>query len=165
MVNSSSNVLMITEEDMEQLLCQWGDVPAWIKAHMSSKYPAHCYEGEFVIDDKYLVFHGSNIKEGKDCELELSLSSIIDVFVGFSKQLKASIDSAFGIRGPVPFAVRYQDNGESRTVYFNAAFNEDLAHRYSINRKWYEALDKIVTKYRGLKLANWIKQHHSLVAA
>ena len=57
MVNNKSNVLMITEEDIEQLLIEWANVPVWIKAHVSAKYPAHRYEGG-LMKEKWVGFGG-----------------------------------------------------------------------------------------------------------
>ena len=163
MVKKSSSVLMITEEDIEQLLGEWAIVPAWIKAHVSARCPAYRYEGELMIDDESLVFRGRDIKVGKDYELQLPLNGITEVHVGFSERLKASIDPAFGIGGPVPFVVRYQDNGNSQTIYFNASFSNYLAHRDRNNLKWHATLDKIVTKNRQLKPAR--RRNRSPVAA
>lgn len=148
MINKNSSVLMITEEDIEQLLTEWGNVPQWVKAHVSTKCPAHRYEGELMLNDESLIFHGRDIGEGKDCELELPLNCIAEVYIGFSKHLKASIDPAFGMGGPEPFAIRYKNNGESQTVYFNTSSDRYPPHRRINNLRWYETLDTIVTKYR-----------------
>ncbi len=163
MVTRRSNVVMITEEDVEQLLYQWAIVPEWIKAHVSARCPAHRYEGELMIGDEKLVFSGRDIKAGEDFKLEIPFDGITDVYLGFSQDLKTSTDPAFGIGGPVPFAVCYQDNGRSQTIYFNTSFNNYLAHGETTNRKWYETLDEIVTKYRRFKLVSQRKR--SLVAA
>ena len=163
MVTRRSNVVMITEEDVEQLIYQWAIVPEWIKAHVLARCPAHRYEGELVIGDEKLVFSGRDIKAGEDFKLEIPFDGITDVYLGFSQDLKTSTDPAFGIGGPVPFAVCYQDNGRSQTIYFNTSFNNYLAHGETTNRKWYEILDEIVTKYRRFKLVSQRKR--SLVAA
>jgi len=163
MVNKRSNVVMITEEDVEQLLYQWAIVPEWIKAHVSARCPAHRYEGELLIGDEQLVFSGRDIKAGKDFKLEIPFDGITNVYLGFSEGLKASTNPAFGIGGPVPFAVCYQDNGKSQTIYFNTSFNNYLAHGDTTNCRWYETLDEIVTKYRRLKLVS--RRNRSLVAA
>lgn len=163
MVTRRSNVVMITEEDVEQLLYQWAIVPEWIKAHVLARCPAHRYEGELVIGDEKLVFSGRDIKAGEDFKLEIPFDGITDVYLGFSQDLKTSTDPAFGIGGPVPFAVCYQDNGRSQTIYFNTSFNNYLAHGETTNRKWYETLDEIVTKHRRFKLVSQRKR--SLVAA
>lgn len=157
------SVLMITEEDIEQLLTEWANVPVWIKAHVSARCPAHRYEGELLIDDERLVFDGRDIKEAKDIELEIPLDTVTDVYVGFSQHLQASIDPAFGIGGAVPFAIRYKGNGKSQTIYFNTSSNNYVAHRNISNRRWYETLDEIVTTYRQSKLA--IQRNRSLVTA
>ena len=148
MITKRSNVMMIPEEDVKQLLCEWAIVPEWIKTHVSARCPAHRYEGELVLDNEKLVFSGRDIKVGKDFELEIPFDDITDVSLGFSENLKSSTDPAFGIGGPVPFVVRYQDNGNNRTVYFNTSFNNYLAHGDRTNRKWYETLDETVTKLR-----------------
>lgn len=153
MVNNKSTVLMITEEDIEQLLTQWNSVPAWVKAHLSARCPAHRYEGELLLDDENLVFGGRDIKEGKYFELEIPLENITDIHVGFSEHLKASIDPAFGIGGPLPFVVGYQDNGQSQTAYFTTTGDNYPAHRNINNLRWYETLSETVTEHRRLKLA------------
>ncbi len=163
MVNKRSNVMMIPEEDIEQLLYEWAIVPEWIKAHVSARHPAHRYEGELKIEDEKLVFSGRDIKAGKDFELEIPLDGITDVHLGFNEHLKASIDPAFGIGGPVPFVVRYQDNGKNQTVYFTTSFSNYLTHGEATNRKWYETLDEIIARYRRLKLIS--QRNRSPVAA
>jgi len=158
MVTNRSNVLMIPEEDIEQLLYEWANVPGWIKAHVSAKCPAHRYEGELILDDGSLVFSGRDIREGKDFELEIPLDGITDVRVGFSEDLQASVDPAFGIGGPVPFAVRYQNNGRSQTLYFNTTSYNYPPHRNINNLRWYETLCEIVAKHRPLKLISQINR-------
>ena len=163
MVNNRTNVVMITEEDIGQLLAQWQDVPAWVKAHVASRCPAHRYEGELLLEGESLVFSGRDIKEGRYFELEIPLDGISEVYVGFSEDLKASIDPAFGIGGPVPFVVRYQGNGESQTLYFNTSSDNYPAHSSINNLRWYEILDEIVTKNRRLELVS--RRNRPLVTA
>ena len=150
----TSPALMITEEDIRQLLLDWRSVPAWIKAQVSAKQPAYRYHGELMIDGETLVFTGRDIKEGKDFILEIPLTSITDVGRRFSDQLKASIDPAFGIGGPVPFAVRYQHDGKTDTLYFNTSFKSCFAHTEGNNRHWYEILYGITVKYQTAKLVS-----------
>jgi hypothetical protein len=146
MITKTSNVLMITEVDIRQLVHEWIIIPEWIKAHVSAKCPAHRYEGELVLDEEKLTFRGRDIKVGRDFVLEIPLNDILNVSLSFSEYLKSSANPAFGIGGPVPFAVQYRDNGSSQTVYFNTSFNNYLAHGDKTNRKWYEVLDKTVLK-------------------
>ena len=152
MDKNRTNAVMITEEDIKQLLTEWNNVPAWVKAHVSARCPAHRYEGELLIDDENLIFTGRDIKEGKYFELEIPLDGVTDVDVGFSEGPKASIDPAFGICGPAPFVVRYQDNGKSQTLYFNTCSDHYLPHTNIYNLRWYETLDEIATKNRRLRL-------------
>ena len=63
-----SPAMMIAEEDVEELIYQWRHVLKWIKAHVITKYPAHRYEGDLMIDDECLIFHGHDIKENEDYE-------------------------------------------------------------------------------------------------
>jgi len=148
----NSPALMITEEDITQLLLDWRSVPVWIKDHVSTRQPIHRYEGELLIEGKTLVFIGHDIKEDKDFYLEIPLSSITDIGLRFSEQLKVSIDRAFGIGGPVPFVVQYQHDGRSETLYFNTSFKSCFAHTEGNNRHWYETLYEILTRYRHQKL-------------
>ena len=159
MVNNRSNVLMITEEDIEQLLSEWANVPAWVKAHVIAKCPAHRYEGELLIDGENLLFDGRDIKEGRVFGLKIPLDNITDVNVGFSEDLKASSDPAFGIGGPVPFVVRYQNNGKSQTAYFNTSDDNYPPHINVNNIKWYEMLDEIVAKSERLELDSRRNRH------
>jgi len=150
-VNNRSNVLMIAEEDIEPLLDEWNNVPAWVKIHMTVKCPAHRYEGKLTMDGESLVFGGRDMKEGKYFELEIPLDFITNVSVGFSEDLEESINPAFGIGGPIPFAIRYQENGGSQTVYFSTCADNYPPHQHINNIRWYEELDEIVANHRQLK--------------
>jgi hypothetical protein len=150
----SSPALMITEEDVRQLLRDWHSVPNWIKAQVSARQPAYRYEGELTIEDETLVFAGRDIREGKDFVLEIPLASITDVGLRFSEQLKSSIDPTFGIGGAEPFAVDYQHNGRNETIYFNTSFKASFAHTEGNNRHWYEIIYGIVAGHMGAELAS-----------
>jgi hypothetical protein len=147
MVENRTNVVMITEEDIGQLLNEWDNVPSWVKTHLTTKCPAHRYEGELKLDDENLVFGGRDMKEGKSFELEIPFERITDVCFGFSDDLQTNNDPAFGICGPAPFAVRYQDNGNNKTVYFNTCSDNYPPHMYINNIRWYEELVEIVAKH------------------
>jgi hypothetical protein len=148
MITKKSNVFMIFEEEIQKLVYEWIIIPDWIKAHVAPRCPAHRYEGELVLDNEKLYFSGYDIKVGRDFILEIQLNDIIDVSHSFSKNLKSNTDPAFGIGGPTPFVVRYQNNGNNRTVYFNTSFNNYLAEGERTNRIWYKTLDETVTKLR-----------------
>lgn len=152
MISKISPALMIKEDDIEQLLSEWFNVPQWVKAHISTRYPPHRYEGDLATEGDYLVFQGRDIKKGKDYEELIPLDSIVDVFFDFDKHLKGSIDPSFGIGGPVPFVVRYQSKDREQTAYFNTYLSHCPIQIINGNRKWYEMLDEIVTRYRQLKL-------------
>ena len=115
-ISKTSPALMITEEDIRQLLIDWRSVPAWIKAQVSARQPAYRYQGELMIQGEILVFAGRDIKEGKEFILEIPLASITDVGLRFSEQLKASIHPTFGIGGSIPFAVQYQHRCEHKRL-------------------------------------------------
>jgi len=138
---------MITEEDIGQLLNEWDNVPSWLKTNLTAKCPAHRYEGELKLNEENLVFGGRDMKEGKSFELEIPFDRIIDVCVGFSKDLKTNADPALGIDGPAPFAVRYRDNGNNKTVYFNTRSDNYPPHMYINNIRWYEELMEIVARH------------------
>ena len=140
-----SPAMMIAEEDVEELICQWGHVLKWIKAHVITRYPAHRYEGDLMIDDECLIFHGYDIKENEEYELRIPFDCINDVYIGFSEHLKASSDFSFGIGGPVPCAVRYQSNGREQTAYFNTYLGHYPIHIINANRRWYEMLKEITS--------------------
>ena len=151
MVENRTNVVMITEEDIEQLLTEWNDVPQWVKAHVKSRCPAHRYEGKLLLNDATLVFDGWDVKEKKQFEIEIPFDGIIDVYVGFSHDLQADIDPTFGIGGSVPFAVCYSVNGNNQTVYFNTCSDNYPPHRHINNIRWYQELDEIVTRRKAVK--------------
>lgn len=163
MVNNRTSAVMITEEDIEQLLAEWNNVPAWIKMHVSTRCPAHRYEGQLLVDDENLVFRGRDMKEGKYFELEIPLDTITDVNVGFSKEVQASIDPAFGTGGPVPFVVRYQDNDIRQTIYFNTCADNYPPHISVNNLKWYEMLDEMIAKAKPVKFVS--RDNRTLVTA
>jgi len=56
MISRSSPALMIKKDDIEQLLLAWSNVPQWVKAHISTRYPPHRYEGDLTIEGECLVF-------------------------------------------------------------------------------------------------------------
>jgi hypothetical protein len=139
---------MIAEGDIKQLLADWESVPGWIKAQVSARQPAYRYDGELTIEGERLVFVGYDIKEGRDFILEIPLASITNVGLRFSDQLQESIDPAFGIGGPVPFAVQYQHNGRSETLYINTSLDNCFTHVEGNNRHWYETLYGILARYK-----------------
>jgi hypothetical protein len=109
---------MITEEDIKQLLDEWNEVPAWIKAHVSAKYPPHRYVGELSLENESLIYRGRDIKEDKNYQLGIPLDNITKTEVGFSKQLEADNELVLGIGDTVSFVVRYHYQGNEYAVYF-----------------------------------------------
>ena len=55
--------------------------------------------------------------------------------MGFDEEVEARIAFDFGTRGVEPFAVRYQDNGETQTIYFNTCPDNYQSHMNFNNRK------------------------------
>ena len=153
MINKTSWVLMITEEDIDQLLGEWERVPVWLKLHLKPRCPAHRYEGELTIDDEKVVFHGRDIKEGTDYGIEVPFARVTSVGFGFSDRLKKTFDPAFGIGGPTPFTIGYRDAaGDNHTVYFNTSFPNYVAYGDQVNFDCYETLDNSVNEYRSWKI-------------
>ena len=148
--SNPSPAMMIGEEDIQELVREWGNVPEWVKSHLRAKYPAHRYEGEVTTDSDSLVFYGRDIKEGKDCELKIPFDSIEEVYLGFSNCLRSSIDLAFGMGGPAPLAVRYRDGDEEKTVYFNTGGDRYVPHVAVNNRLWCERLNDIIKRWRKM---------------
>ncbi len=144
-MNKTSNVTMIFEDEVQKLVYEWIIIPDWIKAHVSPKCPAHRYEGELTLSVEKLSFIGWDIKVGRDFALEIPLNNIVDVSFGFSKNLMQNTDPTFGLGGPIPFVVRYQDSGGEKKVYFNTSFNNYLTNGERTNRSWYEILDETIT--------------------
>ncbi len=135
----------------------------WVRAHISTRYPPHRYEGDLAIEGEYLVFRGRDIKESRNFEEVIPLDSIIDVFLDCDEHLKGSIDPSFGIGGPVPFVVRYQSEGREQIAYFNTYLSHYPIHIANGNRRWYETLEGITghTSRQGLK----VKRDRVLVTA
>lgn len=146
MIGKTSPALMIKKDDIEQLLLEWSGIPQWVKAHISTKYPPHRYEGNLAIENDCLTFRGRDIKDGKSFEEVIPLCSIRGIFFGFDKQLEGSIDPSFGIGGPVPFVVRYQTNGREQTAYFNTYVSHYPIHIVNGNRKWYDTLKDMTSR-------------------
>ncbi len=145
MISKISPALMIKKDDIEQLLLEWSSVPQWVRAHVSTRYPTHRYEGDLAIEVECLVFRGRDVKEGKDLQEIIPLDSIIEVFLDCDEHLKGSIDPSFGIGGPVPFIIRYQSEGGEQVAYFNTYLNHYPIHIINGNRKWYETLKDITS--------------------
>ncbi len=148
MVSNRINAVMIDKEDIEQLLAEWENIPTWIKIHVSVKQPAHRCEGQLLLQDKNLVFCGRDMKEGRDFQLEIPLDAITDINMGFDEEVVARIAFEFGTGGFEPFAVRYQDNGENHTIYFNTCPDNYQPHMNFNNRKWCRMLEEIITGNR-----------------
>lgn len=153
MISMNSPALMLTKNDIEQLLDEWSQVTPWVRSHLSAKHPPHRYEGDLLIEDQCLVFRGRDIKEGRAFEEVIPLDSIIEVAIGFDERLKGSTDFSFGNGGPVPFTVCYQSEAGEQTAYFTTYLNHYPIHIINGNRKWYETLKNITrrTARRELK--------------
>jgi len=152
MVREKTNATIIMEEDIEALLTEWDRVPTWIKIHLSSRRPAHRYEGQLFLDDESLFFEGRDMKEGRRIELELPLDSITAVDLGFSEKLQADIDPVFGTGGPVPFSVEFRENGQTRKAFISTCADNYPAHINMNNIRWYEMLDEILAS----------REHHTM---
>ena len=98
---------------------------------------------------------GWDIKVGRDFILEIPVSNIIDVSLGFSQNLMQNTDPVFGLGGPTPFIVRYQENGSERTAYFNTSFKIYLTSGERTNYCWYEMLDETVADIQ-MSAANYL---------
>ncbi|UCE98175.1 MAG: hypothetical protein JSV74_02255 [Dehalococcoidia bacterium] len=157
MMNKTSNVIMIFEDEIQKLVYEWMVIPDWVKAHVSLKCPAHRYEGELTLYTEKLVFVGWDIKVSRDFALEIPLSNITAVSMDFSKNLMQNTDPAFGLGGPTPFVVRYQDNGSERSVFFNTSFKNYLINGERTNRGWYEMLGEAVA---AVQMSNAKQLHH-----
>jgi len=144
MVREKTNATIIMEEDIEALLAEWDRVPTWIKIHLSSKHPAHRYEGQLVLEDECLFFEGRDMKEGKRFEMELPLDSITGVELGFSERMQMNIDPVFGTGGPAPFSVEFMANGQTRRAVISTCADNYPAHISMNNVRWYEMLDEIL---------------------
>jgi len=144
MVREKTNATIIMEEDIEALLAEWDRVPTWIKIHLSSKHPAHRYEGRLVLDDECLFFEGRDMKEGKHVEMELPLDSVTGVGLGFSERVQVNIDPVFGTGGPAPFSVEFRENGRTGRVFISTCADNYPAHINMNNIRWYEMLDEIL---------------------
>ena len=132
------------EEDIEALLEEWERVPTWIKIHLSSRRPAHRYEGQLFLDEECLFFEGRDMKEGRHIEIELTLDSITGVSLGFSEKMQADIDPVFGTGGPTPFSVEFREKVQTRKAFISTCADNYPAHIIMNNIRWYEMLDEIL---------------------
>ncbi len=154
-----ANAVMIGEEDIEEMLDAWKDVPTWLKMHLAAKRPAHRYEGQLEADGDRLVFRGRDMKEGCSCEIEVPLAAIDRVSLGFGTSMDSGVDPVFGNGGPVPLAIHYHDGGASRSIYFHVLADNYAPHITADNVRWYEMLDEALeqralsTRKRELALA------------
>jgi len=158
MIKKRANAVMITDHDVRDLLTEWGRLPAWMKKHMLPAHPMRRYEGELVIDDTSLVFSGRDMKEGVTCEFHIPLDVIVEVYVGFSRELKQDFDNTLEKNTTAPFAVKFRDSYDEKTIYFNAVTDNYIPHININNVNWCETLDKILAKNEREILANNHKQ-------
>ena len=146
-----TNAVMIAEEDIEELVSEWQSVPAWIKAHVKASAPAHRYEGELTIEAGELVFQGRDIKESRNLIMSIPLDDIDEVSVGFSSLLPEDVDPAFGVGGPLPVTVRYQADGQAKTLYFSTMADGYTPHVQVDNIRWYEVLDNLLANQQSVR--------------
>ena len=137
---------MIKAEDIEALLSEWFNVPGWVKAHVSTRYPPHRYRGELALEERGLVFQGTDLKEGKAYQEMIPFNKIREVSLEFDENLKQSLERSFDFSGPVPLTVVYERNDREQTAYFNTDFNRYPTPSNYPNLKWYDILKvKLVT--------------------
>ena len=148
MANKVSPALMIKAEDIEALLSEWLSVPEWVKAHVSTRFPPHRYRGELALEERGLVFQGTDLREGKAYQEMIPFSKIREVSLEFDETLKQSLERSFGIIGPVPLTVVYERNDREQTAYFNTNFNRYPTPSNYPNQEWYYLLKvKLVTHH------------------
>ena len=129
---------MIKAEDIEALLSEWFSVPEWVKAHVSTRFPPHRYRGELALEERGLVFQGTDLREGKAYQEMIPFGKIREVSLEFDETLKESLERSFGIGGPVPLTVVYERNGWEQTAYFNTNFNRYPTPSNYPNQEWHD---------------------------
>ncbi|MFH0941779.1 MAG: hypothetical protein V1823_01980 [Chloroflexota bacterium] len=144
--NKVSPALMIKAEDIERLLSEWQSVSAWVKAHVFTRLPPHRYRGELALEERGLVFRGTDVSEDKEYQELIPFSKIKEISLEFDGALRQSFDRAFGSGGPVPLTIVYERNDRPQTAYFNTDFNRYPTPRNYPNQEWYDLLKvKLVT--------------------
>jgi hypothetical protein len=137
---------MIKAEDIEKLLSEWFSVPAWVKAHVSTRFPPHRYRGELSLEEQGLAFRGTDVREGKDYQELIPFSKIKEVSLEFDETLRQSLDHAFVNGGAIPLTLIYERNDRLYTAYINTDFNRYPTPRNYSNQEWYDLLKvKLVT--------------------
>ncbi len=142
------------EEDIRELIEEWKKIPQWLKTHLATKFPAHRYEGELTFADDCLIFRGYDIKERRDCRLEIPFDSIEDIYLGFSDSLTSGVDLAFGMGGPTPVVIRFRFEDHPIAAFINFGSDRYIPHISVNNRLMYEKLDCMVNKRKGISKRN-----------
>jgi len=151
MVRNRTNVVMIIREDIKHLPAEGEDASQRPIKRAKTRYPVNRYEGSLLFNDNALVFDGWDIKEKKQFVIEIPIAGIINVCVGFRRNLKENVDPVFGIAGTVPFVISYSIKGENQTAYFNTCSDSYPPHQYINNIRWYEELSEIVARHKVFK--------------
>lgn len=153
--------LMIRADDLEKLLAEWQSVPAWVKAHVSIRFPPHRYRGELALEERGLVFRGTDVRDGREYEELIRFADIKAVSLELDGVLRQSFDRIFGGGGPVPLTIVYERNGRSQTACFNTDFNRYSTPRNYPNQEWYDLLKvKLVTHRNPNNGSNHHPQSH-----
>jgi hypothetical protein len=145
LTNKISPALMIKTGDLEELLAEWQNVPAWVKAHILPSLPPHRYRGELSVEERGLVFRGTDVSKGNDYQEFISFSNIKEVLLEPDEALR-SFDGLSPLTWPIPLIITYERNDRSETAYFNIDFNRYPTPRNYPNQEWYDLLKvKLVT--------------------
>lgn len=157
LTNKVSPALMIRDEDIEALLAEWFSVPGWVKAHVSTRFPPHRYRGELALEERGLVFQGTDLRESKAYQEIIPFAKIKGVSLEFDEALKESLERAFGISGPAPLTVVYERNDREQTAYFHTSFDRYPTPSHYPNQEWFDLLRVKLVTHRNHSAGN---NHH-----
>jgi len=102
--------------------------------------PPHRYDCTFTID-KSLIFDGKELLSGKKFRIDIPLSSIVDLHLGFDNDFigKDSKGKRYQLD---PVRIKYRENDSIRTVYIFAEYKG--LFRSSSSEEIYKVLKSIV---------------------
>mgnify|MGYP006987896206 CR=1 FL=1 len=109
----------------------------WAKAHTSLAKPLHRYEGEIILEEDRIVFHGINKQSRKDFKNVIMKERVTDITMGFDRNFKRREDRSLGLAFK-PLRISFSENGKKKIMYLIISFNPLL--RSSNNQDWYDTL-------------------------
>jgi hypothetical protein len=107
-----------------------------INGMMSFSPPLHHHEGNIALTESGLIIEGNN----DDLDLDIKLSAIMQIYLGFDEHFTASSIRSRGILWQ-PLRIQYSNSGmQSEFIYLVIDFNG----LYTRNKKWYNAIIELL---------------------